>query len=209
MHQPKLPVLLSLPLLLLLAACNGSGVSSDEEAELAYLGLDTALVKAMVLGFDGFNAADSANIAPQSTSGDVSGTLTVSGQVDQGASDNKGMRLELVLEGYSDHVDLDLDGEDEDDDREFSVTYWTDADEGLPAFDLQLKDMPDGTLSGTLAGAFDMRGDLEGRVTLALTLDGTIEDDGLGGTQRVDGATTVSGRATGPGGGVYEIDVEI
>lgn len=198
------PTLLLLPSFLI--ACGGCGVSSEREAELAYLGLDGALIKGMELGFDGFNAASSANIDPQSTAGDVSGTLTVTGQVDQGSSDNKGLRLELSLEEYSDVVDLD---EDDSDDDDLIVTYWTDTGDGLPSFDLQLKDIPDGTLTGNLDGSFDMRGDIEGPVTLALTLDGLLEDDGQGGTQRVPGSTAVSGTATGPSGGVYAIDLQL
>ena len=54
------------------------------------------------LGFAGFNAASSANIPPQMTTGDVAGTLTVTGQVDQGASSNKNMRLVEALVGYQD-----------------------------------------------------------------------------------------------------------
>ncbi len=185
----------------LFAACGG-GVSSDREAELAYLGLDLAIIKTMGLGFDGFNAASSANIDPQQTTGDHSGTLTVSGQVDQGNSDNKGMRLDLQLDEYSDFDDLD-----EDDDDTFAVTYWTDAEHGLPACELKLRDIPDGTFTGTLDGELEMRGDLDGWVLLEVAMEGEIEDDGQGGTQRVDGSTTITGTATGPGGGVYDIDV--
>jgi len=55
----------------------------------------------MQLGFDGFNSASSANIATQTAAGAKSGTLTVTGQVDQGASANKGMRLQVALaSGY-------------------------------------------------------------------------------------------------------------
>jgi len=196
------PALLLLPSLLI--ACGGKGVSSEREAELAYIGLDGALSKAMGLGFDGYNAATDANIDPQTAAGDVSGTLTVTGQVDQGVSNNKEMRLDLSLVEYSDLVDLD-----EDDDHDFAVTYWTDTEDGLPALDLQLKDLPDGTLAGGLAGTFDMRGDLEGLVTLDLSFDGLLEDDGQGGTRRVEGETTVSGTATGPSGGVYAVDLQL
>ncbi|MCK6505251.1 hypothetical protein L6R53_17935 [Myxococcota bacterium] len=89
------------------------------------------------------------------------------------------------------------------------MTRWTDTGDGLPSFDLQLKDIPDGTLTGNLDGSFDMRGDIEGPVTLALTLDGLLEDDGQGGTQRVPGSTAVRGTATGPSGGVYAIDLQL
>lgn len=194
----------ALPLLALLVGCGGE-VNSEDEAELAYIGLDGALSKSLALGFDGYNTASSANIDPQSTTGDVSGTLTVSGQVDQGSSDNKGMRLELLLEEYSDLVDLDLDGEDYD----LEVTYWTDGDAALPAIELQLKDIPDGTLSGAVTGAFEMQGDLEGEVTLNLAVEGLIADDGQGGAQRVVGSTAVTGTATGPAGGVYEVDLQL
>src|SRR5688572_6436470 len=75
------------------AGCSSDDVDSDEEARRAYLGLDESIAKALPLGFDGYNAASNANIPPQSTTGDAAGTLTVTGQVDKGASDNKGMRL--------------------------------------------------------------------------------------------------------------------
>ena len=54
-----------------LASGCGSGVSSDEQARRAYVGLDVAIDKAINLGFDGFNAASSANIPAQ-----ITGTCT-------------------------------------------------------------------------------------------------------------------------------------
>src|SRR5512135_1360909 len=92
-------------LCLVLGACGGSDtVSSDEQARRAYLGLDKSIGKSITLGFDGFNAASSANISPQMTTGDGSpgGTLTISGQVDQGQSANKQMRLYVGMVAYTD-----------------------------------------------------------------------------------------------------------
>lgn len=194
----------TIPTMSLLAcvAC-GSQVSSEEEAELAYLGLDGAIARAMDLGFQGFNAADTANIDPQTGSGDESGSMVITGQIDQGASDNKGMRLYLSLEEYQDVVDLD-----EEDGSEIFVTYWTDPEGELPSFDLQLRGIPDGTLSGTLVGAFRMEGDLEGEVTLDVDIDGTLQPVGTDGTERAPG-TTVVGTATGPGGGTFDIDITL
>src|SRR5687768_10376015 len=83
-------------------ACGGDDVGSDEDAERAYGGLDASIDKAIQLGFDGFNAASSANIPPQTAAGNKAGTMTVAGQVDQGASDNKTMNLTEALTGYSD-----------------------------------------------------------------------------------------------------------
>jgi hypothetical protein len=95
--------LLTAGLLALAAGCGG-GVSSEETARRAYFGLDRYVDRGINLGMAGFNAASSANIPAQTAMGDVSGTLTVTGQVDQGASANKGMRLRTALANYSDRV---------------------------------------------------------------------------------------------------------
>lgn len=84
-----------------LSGC-GNDISSDEQARRAYLGLDKSVGKSLQLGFAGFNAASSANIPAQTTTGDAGGTLTITGQVDQGASSNKGMRLRVGMAGYTD-----------------------------------------------------------------------------------------------------------
>ena len=100
-----------------------------------------------------------ANIDPQTTDGDVSGTVTVGGQVDQGASDNKELRLDITLDDYADEVDVDYDDDGEPD--EFDFTYNT-VDGDLPALDMSLRDVPatgsgtTGTLEGTLAGTVVM-----------------------------------------------------
>jgi hypothetical protein len=178
-------------------------VTSDEEAELAYLGLDRAVSRAMDLGLQGFSLASSANIATQTGSGDVSGTMTVDGQVDQGASANKGLRLDVTVEDYADLEDLDPDDDEEED---LFVEYHSLS----PAtVDLQLRGIPDGTLEGTFLGTFGMEGDLEGEVTLDVTISGPLEDDGAGGTRRVVGETVVVGTATNDGDGRYEIDVRL
>lgn len=184
-----------------LGACGGGQVSSEDEAAMAYLGLDGALERALDLGMQGFNQATSANIDPQTGNGDVSGTMTVTGQADQGASDNKGLRLEVALVDYADLGDVDADS-----DSEIAITYNTDP-AALPAFDLQLKNIPTGTLEGTIGGLFNMTGDLEGTVTLALNVAGTLQDDGSGGVSRAPGTTHITGTATNDGGGEYAVDV--
>lgn len=190
-------------LLVALVGCGSSHVTSDEEAELAYVGLDRAVSRAMDLGLKGFSEASSANIDTQTDDGEVSGTMTVDGQADQGASDNKGLRLDVSVDDYADVEDLDTSDPDDDD---LFVTY----DSVAPGtVDLQLKNMPDGTLGGTFEGTFVMTGDLEGEVTLSVSLDGTIEDDGSGGVQRVEGDTHVVGTATNDHGGTYDIDVTL
>lgn len=177
--------------LLFTAAC-GDGVASDEQARRAYLGLDAHIDKAITLGFAGFNAASSANIPAQMTTGSASGTLTISGQVDQGSSANKGMRLLEDLVMYSD------DGK---------LVYATNMAE-RPALVMQLKSIPSGTLSGTLAGKYAMTGELAGDVTLNLAFTGQLQPSAADMTkvERKPGTTRITGTATSPAG-TYQVDV--
>lgn len=177
--------------LCLLAAC-GEGVKNDEDARRAYVGLDAHIDKAIALGFAGFNAASSANISPQMTTGTVSGTLTVTGQVDQGASANKGMRLFEELVMYSD------DGK---------LVYATDA-AAKPALNMQLKSIPTGTLTGTLIGNYAMTGELKGTVMLNLSFTGQLQPNAvdMSKVERKPGTTTITGTATSPAG-TYQVNV--
>lgn len=184
----------------LFAACGGDSddnsgqpaVKSTADAEHAYLGLDASIDKAITLGFDGFNAATNANIAPQDANGDHAGTMTVTGQVDQGASSNKTMHLSEALTTYSD------DGH---------LTYDTDA-AALPALELKLTKVPTGTLSGTLMGSFKIGGDLTGSVTLDLSFDGTLRPNADDATkvEREPGTTHITGTATS-GNDSFAVDV--
>ncbi|MDI1482864.1 hypothetical protein [Polyangium sp. y55x31] len=177
-------------LVLGLAAC-GDDVASEEDARRAYESLDKSIDKAMQLGFQGFNAASSANIDPQMANGDRTGTITISGKVDQGASDNKTMTLNEVLKDYSD------DGE---------VTYNTSGTG--PVLDLKLAGIPNGTITGTLVGAFTMSGALEGSVTLNLTINGELQPtmaDPMK-IERKPGTTKITGTATSDYG-TYEVNL--
>jgi hypothetical protein len=171
---------------------NGNGVTSTADAKQAYMGLDASIDKAITLGFDGFNAATSANIPPQTAKGDKAGTMTVAGQVDQGASNNKSMHLTVALAGYSD------DGQ---------ITYATSAS-ALPTLGFELKKIPNGTFSGALDGAFGMTGALTGSVTLALTFTGVLEPDPAdpAKVRRKPGTTHIVGTATSAPG-TYTVDV--
>lgn len=184
-----------LPVLVLalgIAGCSDD-VGSEEDARRSYESLDKSIDKAMQLGFQGFNAASTANIDPQMGNGDRSGTITISGKVDQGASDNKTMTLNEVLKDYSD------DGE---------VTYNTSGTG--PVLDLKLAGIPTGTMSGTLAGAFTMSGALEGGVTLSLTINGELQPTAADPmkVERKPGTTKVSGTATSDYG-VYDVNLTL
>ena len=205
MNHKTLSAVLVFAAAVALSAC-GNDVSSEEGARRAYLGLDLAVEKSLKLGFDGFNAASSANIPPQSTTGDATGTLKITGQVDQGASANKGMRLKIEMTEYSDGEIVV--GEDED---PIEITYATSTDvTAQPSLNLNLKNIPTGTLEGTLVGDFQMTGDLEDTVRLNLTFSGALEDNGSGGTRRKLGTTRVTGTATSViGEGVYQVDLTI
>jgi len=177
------------------AACGGDNVSSTEDAQKAYLGLDPSVDKAITLGFAGFNEVSSggspgANISPQSADGGVSGTMTVTGHVDNGNSSNKVMNLFDALSNFSD------DGK---------VTYNTDSS-ALPQLNITLKNFPDGGLDGSLAGAFMMSGGLSGQVSLALSFAGQTQAGPNNTVVRKPGTTHITGTATSPAG-TYNVDV--
>ncbi len=187
-----------------LPGCNDE-VSSDEQARRAYLGLDKSIEKSLQLGFAGFNAASSANISPQTANGDTTGTLTVSGQVDQGSSANKGMRLRVGMATYSDGEVTPAENE-----KPVEIAYQTVTDTTMqPELTLSLRNIPNGTFTGTLVGTFQMDGELEGEVTLNLTMSGQIEDDGTGKVRRKAGSTTITGTAKSGGDGEYQVNVTL
>ena len=188
-----------------LGACGSSDtVSSDEQARRAYLGLDKSIGKSITLGFDGFNSATSANISPQMVAGDKAGTLTVTGQVDQGSSANKGMRLLVGMVGYSDGPIVS-----DDKNHTITVTYDTDAATATqPALSMMLKNIPTGTVDGTLMGIYHLTGDIKGDVTLDLTFSGTLMSGQNNTVVRVPGSTHVTGTAVS-GDGMYAVDVTI
>jgi hypothetical protein len=176
----------------MLSACSSGSVNSNDQAKQAYLGLDESIDKAITLGFAGFNAASSANIPDETTNGDLTGTMKIGGQVDQGASANKTMRLQETLTTYAD--------------SDAGITYDTNTDAGLPELDMKLSGIPTGTLSGTLVGSYGMTGALKGDVALNVTFSGGLEQDDAGGVERKPGSTHITGTATS-GSGVYQIDL--
>lgn len=196
---------------LLIAACSSDGVDSDEQARRAYLGLDKSIGKSINLGFDGFNMASSANITPQMTTGDKAGTLTISGQVDQGSSDNKGMRLYVAMVGYDDgDVVVNSDGDT------VHIVYDTSTDVTMqPYLDLKMMNIPTGTLTGTLTsntnmtGVYKLSGDIKGELTLNLTITGQLMAGAGTTVERVVGTTTVTGTATNGDGGTYDVNVTL
>jgi hypothetical protein len=201
-------------LCLILGACSSDDtVSSDEQARRAYLGLDKSVGKSITLGFDGFNAATSANIAPQMVNGDATptgGTLTVSGQVDQGASANKQMRLYVGMVAYSDGPITINDKGDT-----LAVTYDTSTTQtDQPYLQMSLMNIPTGTLSGTLdagatmTGVYHLTGDIKGDVSLDLQITGNLMAGPNSTVVRVPGSTHVTGTATS-GDGMYTVDVTI
>lgn len=178
-----------------LAACGNDGVSDEDSARIAYLGLDASIDRAMTLGFKGFNEASSANIAKQSDEGAARGTMAVDGKVDQGASKNKNMDLNVVLTGYADAPVEEID-----------VTY--DTANGPILLSLSLKGLPDADFSGSFTGTPTMTGELLGPVLLSLTLSGQTEEspDAAGDVRRKPGTLRITGTARSDFG-TYSVDV--
>lgn len=177
----------------LLVGCSSSdnsAVSSNDTAKAAYLGLDASIDKAIVLGFAGFNSATSANISPQTANGSATGTMTITGQVDQGKSANKTMNLLEALTAYSD------DGK---------ITYATSATQ--PTLSMKLNGIPTGTVTGTLTGNYSMTGALTGTVALNVSFTAMLEPGEGGATvERKPGTTHITGTATS-GNGTFSIDI--
>ena len=181
----------------MLSACSSSSVNSTEQAKQAYLGLDESIDKAITLGFKGYNDSTNANIPPETAPGDVSGTMTVTGQVDHGVSVNKVMNLQEQLTTYAD--------------TDAGITYDTSADSGtdgaLAALGMTLANVPNGTMNGSLDGTYGMTGALKGLVTLQVTFTSDLQPGaGDAGVERKPGTTHITGTATS-GSGVYQIDI--
>jgi hypothetical protein len=170
------------------------GVADPDSARRAYLGLDRAVDRMIKLGFDGFNAASNANIPEQMEAGELSGTMVVGGKVDQGASNNKEMDLQVTLTDYSDGPVEEM----------FDVVY----DGGPALLDISLRDLPAGTLIGSFTGEFAMTGELAGAVALDLDISGETEEASDGTIRRKAGTIHVVGTATSDYG-VFEIDVSL
>jgi hypothetical protein len=187
----------------LLAACGGnSSINSTEEARRAYLGLDKSVSKSLTLGFQGYNAASNANIPSQSTAGDMSGMLTITGKVDQGNPSQVSMSLNVGMMMYSDgKIVVDDKG------NTINVTYATDS-AAQPSLSLKLNASAGNTLNGSLAGDYTMSGDLSGKVTLNLSISGKFSGTAPSVT-RVAGSTTVTGTATNADGGTYTVNTTI
>jgi hypothetical protein len=181
---------------------NGNSVNSDEQARRAYLGLDKSISKSLALGFAGYNAAKNANIPTEMAPGDATGTLTITGHVDQGNPSQASMGLAAGMTMYSDGK-IVVDNNN----TTITVTYATDS-AVPPSLSLKLNASAGNTLSGSLDGEYIMSGDLQGTVTLNLQINGTFSGTAPNVT-RVAGATTVIGTAVSSSGGTYTLNTTI
>jgi hypothetical protein len=178
---------------------NGDSVNSDEQARRAYLGLDKSISKSLALGFMGYNAASNANIPTEMTAGDATGTLTITGHVDQGNASQASMGLAAEMTMYS-------DGPIVVDDKHstINVTFAT-SNAAPPALSLKLNSSAGNTLTGSLKGDYTLSGDLAGTVTLDLQLNGTFSGTAPN-VMRVAGSTTVTGTAVNSSGGTFTVN---
>ncbi len=186
---------------LVLCACGGgTNVSNVENARRAYLGMDRSIDKAIDLAMQGYNMATAANIPDVQTTGDVSGTLGVAGQVSRGtgASANSEMRLSTTYTMYSDAVTFEDGGM-------LRIRY-DGAQLTTRDLNLSLRGIPTGTFTGTLARTLTMSGDLTGDVTLQLAFVGQLQATTSGGIQRAPGTTHITGTAMSPFG-TFNVDV--
>jgi hypothetical protein len=73
---------------------------------------------------------------------------------------------------------------------------------------MMLKNIPTGTLGGTLMGTYHLTGDIKGDALLDLTFSGTLMSGPNNTVVRVPGTTHVTGTATS-GSGMYMVDLTI
>jgi len=71
---------------------------------------------------------------------------------------------------------------------------------------MSLKNIPTGTVTGSINGTLTMTGDLKNSVTLALTFTGTLQSGGNNTVVRAPGTTHITGTATSDYG-TYNVDV--
>ncbi len=183
------------------ASCGPStNVDNAESARRAYLGIDLAMDKALNLGMQGFNMASSANIPNQTGTGGVSGTLVVGGQVDQGASANKQMRLTTDFTNYEDAI------ASPDDAGALHIVY--SATSSATTLNLSLRGIPMGTFTGTFVQTLHMTGNLTGDVTLNLAFTGEFRPTAAGAMtiERTPNTTHITGTAVSTYG-TYAVDV--
>jgi hypothetical protein len=181
---------------------NGNSVTSDEQARRAYLGLDKSVSKSLALGFVGYNAATNANIPTEMAAGDATGSLTISGHVDQGNPSQISMGLSQAMTMYADgKIVVDDKG------NTITVTYATNM-ATPPSLTLKLNSSAGDTLTGSLDGDYVMSGDLQGTVTLSLQINGTFSGTAPN-VMRVAGSTTVTGTAVSSSGGMYMVNTTI
>jgi hypothetical protein len=72
--------------------------------------------------------------------------------------------------------------------------------------DMQLKNIPTGTLTGTLVGTITMSGQESGDLTLNLSFTGTLQPRSGSTVTRQPGTTHITGTATSAAG-TYNVDV--
>ena len=170
-------------------SCGDSAVSNDDPARRAYLGIDSAIDKAISLGLQGFNTALSPNISPQTAAGGVMGTLVVGGRVDRGSGPNRGMSLTTTFTMYEDLVPSPEDS------GTIDVVY--DGQASSPTLNLSLRGIPNGTFTGTFVQTLHLSGNLSGDVYLNLMLSGSIRAAGSAGSmfERTPGTMSITGTA--------------
>ncbi len=195
-------------LLIIAGACtNNNSVNSDEQARRAYLGLDKSVSKCLTLAFQGYDAATSANIPTEMTTGDgmPAGTLAITGQVSHGNVNEATMTLDVAMVKYNDSPIV----VDTKNNTKLTLIYDTSTDTTKqPVLNMKLNAVSGMAIDGTLMGDYTMSGDLKGTVTLDLTITGTFSGTGTS-VMRVPGSTTITGTAVNSGGGMYTVNVTI
>lgn len=182
--------LIKTALLPLLLTCAGCTLSPEEAVKQAYLGLDSSLDKTLGLAFTGFNESKDTDVPQQTAHGAWTGSMAILGTVEKTGTTDATLKL---VEGMKEYCD---DGKH---------TYDT-TSSNLPVLQLELKNMPIGTFTGSLTGEFTASDGVAGQVVLDLTFEGVVEPIS-GGTKVApkSGATHITGTTT-LNSATYDVD---
>jgi len=171
----------------LLVGC-GNDVTKEESVQQIFDGFQPTITKIIETGLEAKDASTSgANITPVTTSGVEQGTMTIGGSIAQSGSQNQNFNLWVQLDDdYSDTEGLAFNTDNTDDTTKLQ-------------FGLQIQSQPaDNLMTGTLAGALEVSGDVDGTAIFDLRFTTDLDDDDANpvvicskvvGTVEADGAT--------------------
>lgn len=149
-------------------ACSDDDLDEEETVAAIFDAFQPTIAKIVAKGYEAKDAATSgANITtPVTGTGDVQGTMTIGGKTAQSSGGNQNFTLWVQLDGP--YIDVE------------DISFVTDntTDESKLQFPVQITLQPsDNRMTGTLSGALEVDGDIEGTAIFNFTIATDLADD--------------------------------